>query len=248
MSRPKVALLLLAVAACLVAGLSACETRPRVLVSASGVNYYGPRGDEPIAEDAAPGDDFHGATVYGGRIYMVTDEVSTSNTEVWSVPTGAATLPVAATLDLSFTGLSYCDGIARDAMYYYFACYTGDQVIRVPVAGGAYTVVTDRHIMSSLKNAVRGNDLDADGVFDVLYVQSSYVCGPASAAAFSSVLAEAASPKIRSLADFGGASSNYGLGYDRAANVLWAFDDDTFEMSRCAESRDIARSRGRRTR
>jgi uncharacterized protein (TIGR01777 family) len=42
----------------LVAGLSACETRPRVLVSASGVNYYGPRGDEPIAEDAAPGDDF----------------------------------------------------------------------------------------------------------------------------------------------------------------------------------------------
>jgi uncharacterized protein len=42
----------------LVAGLSACETRPRVLVSASGVNYYGPRGDEPIAEDAAPGDDY----------------------------------------------------------------------------------------------------------------------------------------------------------------------------------------------
>jgi uncharacterized protein len=42
----------------LVAGLSGAEARPRVLVSASGVNYYGPRGDEPITEDTPPGDDF----------------------------------------------------------------------------------------------------------------------------------------------------------------------------------------------
>jgi uncharacterized protein len=42
----------------LVAGLQLAEPRPRVLVSASGMNYYGPRGDEPITEDAGPGDDF----------------------------------------------------------------------------------------------------------------------------------------------------------------------------------------------
>jgi uncharacterized protein (TIGR01777 family) len=42
----------------LVAGLRAADPRPRVLVSASGVNYYGPRGDEPVTEDAPPGDDF----------------------------------------------------------------------------------------------------------------------------------------------------------------------------------------------
>lgn len=42
----------------LVAGLAAAEQRPGVLVSASGVNYYGPRGDEPLTEDAPPGDDF----------------------------------------------------------------------------------------------------------------------------------------------------------------------------------------------
>ena len=42
----------------LVAGLLAADPRPRVLVSASGVNYYGPRGDEPVTEEAAPGDDF----------------------------------------------------------------------------------------------------------------------------------------------------------------------------------------------
>jgi uncharacterized protein len=42
----------------LVAGLQLAEPRPRALVSASGMNYYGPRGDEPITEDAEPGDDF----------------------------------------------------------------------------------------------------------------------------------------------------------------------------------------------
>lgn len=42
----------------LVAGLRACDPRPGVLVSASGVGYYGPRGDEELDEAASPGDDF----------------------------------------------------------------------------------------------------------------------------------------------------------------------------------------------
>jgi len=42
----------------LVAGLAAADPRPRVLVSASGVDYYGARGDEPVREDEPPGDDF----------------------------------------------------------------------------------------------------------------------------------------------------------------------------------------------
>jgi uncharacterized protein (TIGR01777 family) len=42
----------------LVAGLREADPRPRVLVSASGVGYYGPRGDERIDENAPPGDDF----------------------------------------------------------------------------------------------------------------------------------------------------------------------------------------------
>jgi uncharacterized protein (TIGR01777 family) len=42
----------------LVAGLGAADPRPRVLVSASAVGYYGPRGDEPVTEDAPAGDDF----------------------------------------------------------------------------------------------------------------------------------------------------------------------------------------------
>jgi uncharacterized protein len=42
----------------LVAGIGAADPRPRVLVSASGVDYYGPHGDERLSEDAPPGDDF----------------------------------------------------------------------------------------------------------------------------------------------------------------------------------------------
>jgi uncharacterized protein (TIGR01777 family) len=32
--------------------------KPRVVIQASGVGYYGPRGDEELAEDASPGNDF----------------------------------------------------------------------------------------------------------------------------------------------------------------------------------------------
>lgn len=42
----------------LVAAIAAVEHRPRVLVSGSAVGYYGDRDDQPLPEDAAPGDDF----------------------------------------------------------------------------------------------------------------------------------------------------------------------------------------------
>jgi uncharacterized protein (TIGR01777 family) len=42
----------------LVRAIAACAQPPRVLVSASGVGYYGARGDEPIGESAPPGNDF----------------------------------------------------------------------------------------------------------------------------------------------------------------------------------------------
>ena len=42
----------------LVEGLGAAEPRPRALVSASGMDYYGSRGDEEVTEDDPPADDF----------------------------------------------------------------------------------------------------------------------------------------------------------------------------------------------
>ncbi|MDO8184815.1 TIGR01777 family oxidoreductase [Conexibacter sp. JD483] len=42
----------------LVAGIAAAEPRPRVLVSASAVGYYGPHGDERVDEQTPAGSDF----------------------------------------------------------------------------------------------------------------------------------------------------------------------------------------------
>ena len=42
----------------LVGALSGSAERPAVFLCASAVGYYGSRGDEPLAESAAPGDDF----------------------------------------------------------------------------------------------------------------------------------------------------------------------------------------------
>ena len=42
----------------LVAAIDAAKPAPRVLVSGSAVGYYGPCGDEPLAEASRPGDDF----------------------------------------------------------------------------------------------------------------------------------------------------------------------------------------------
>ena len=38
--------------------IQAASPRPKVLIQASGANYYGPRGQEPVTEAAAPGTDF----------------------------------------------------------------------------------------------------------------------------------------------------------------------------------------------
>lgn len=42
----------------LVAALGRCERGPRVLVGTSAIGFYGDRGEEPLDERAAPGDDF----------------------------------------------------------------------------------------------------------------------------------------------------------------------------------------------
>jgi len=42
----------------LLAGLRDAEPRPRTLISASAIGYYGAHGEEPLDEDAPPGEDF----------------------------------------------------------------------------------------------------------------------------------------------------------------------------------------------
>lgn len=64
----------------LVAGMRAADPRPGVLVSASGVGYYGFRGDERLPESVPPGDDLlarvctaweREASAYDGRVVTV---------------------------------------------------------------------------------------------------------------------------------------------------------------------------------
>jgi uncharacterized protein len=40
--------------------IAQCDTAPRTFISASGVGYYGPHGDEPVTEETPPGSDFFG--------------------------------------------------------------------------------------------------------------------------------------------------------------------------------------------
>jgi uncharacterized protein (TIGR01777 family) len=42
----------------LVAAIERAEPRPSVLISGSGIGYYGPHGDETLTEESPPGDDF----------------------------------------------------------------------------------------------------------------------------------------------------------------------------------------------
>ena len=42
----------------LVTAIGKAKARPKFLLNSSAVGYYGPRGDEPITEDAGPGSDF----------------------------------------------------------------------------------------------------------------------------------------------------------------------------------------------
>jgi len=67
----------------LVEGLRSAKERPRALLSASAIGYYGARGEEPLDEDAPPGNDFlavvcadwereaAGATGLGVRVVQV---------------------------------------------------------------------------------------------------------------------------------------------------------------------------------
>ncbi|MDQ3176963.1 MAG: hypothetical protein M3Q72_05350, partial [Actinomycetota bacterium] len=174
----------------------------------------------------APADDFRGATVYGGRIYLVTEEdTSTTATQIWSINAAATTLPAIATLELSIAGESDCMSLARDSTHFYLMCDdSGDRIVRVPVGGGVSELVTMAIGVSSTSNALYGEDLDADGAFDVLYAHAdtesvSFVCDP-----------NGAMPFAAPLVDLGGGTSNFGMGFDRTAGVLWTFDDDTREF------------------
>lgn len=166
---------------------------------------------------------------YKGRLYIATNETTTgAATEIWSVSDSALVLPVVAQLEGTFTGEKGCDSITGDDHYFYLTCDdSNNHIIRVDRTTFQPELITDAIDLSTTKNELYAHDFDGDGTADALYVKSDdevvqYVCGPAGAPPFWRDI----------LVDFGGTgtTSNYGLGFDPVAKMLWAYDDDTQEL------------------
>lgn len=166
---------------------------------------------------------------YNGRIYIATNETTAGAvTEIWSVPASAVSLPTNAVLEGTVVGEEDCDGITGDDHYFYLTCdNSNDRIVRVDRTTYQSELITDKVPLNLTRNELHAHDFNGDGIADALYVKSDdetvqYICGPGASAPF----------WHGTLVDFGGPSttSNYGLGFDPVAHVLWAFDDDTQEL------------------
>lgn len=169
-----------------------------------------------------PTDDFRSITKHGDRYYILTHTTASTLDQIWSVPARAATGAQPALLEGTIPGETSCSGLAMDDAYYYLLCSTGARLLRVNRATMAVELLTDGiPNVSATKNAIHAHDTDNDGLADALYVQTQYervhyVCDPGGAGPYHTDV----------LVDFGSASGNYGLAFDRVNNVLWAIDDD----------------------
>jgi len=172
----------------------------------------------------SPQDDFRSAVSDGTNLYLITHEFTTTvGSEIWSVPLAAGSVPTTATLIGSIPH-NNCSGLAVDSRYFYTACQTNDEVVRVDRTTLATEVVSGLLDLSSTRNSVQAHDTDMDGVADILYVNAStedvfFVCGLGTPTPFTGPLVS-----------WGGSTSNYGLGFDAATSTLYAWDDDTREL------------------
>jgi len=183
------------------------------------------------ATNAAPGDDFRGAAIDGNKVYLVTQEGTTSvDTEIWSVDLSQP-VPIQAVKETSFGAnvYSYCHGLAVDASSWFTVCRDDTEtgkpyaVVRIPRNGGPVAEVITGLPGNTTAMALHGKDWDGDGSIDYLYFQESkeeghFVCAPYTA------------PWAYEHFDFGGATDSYGMGFDPVENALWAYDDDTMEI------------------
>jgi hypothetical protein len=171
----------------------------------------------------APRDWIRGATVHGGRLYMLTQEVSTGvDTEIWSVAVNPASIPDTAVFETAVPERG-CSAIAMDNVNFYLACSTGDRVVRVDRTTAQTTLLTAGYDVASIVNTVHAHDVGGDGIADVLYLQTGreeayYFCDPA------------VTPFTDLMLTWGAGTDNFGLGFDDATSSLWAYDDDVEEL------------------
>lgn len=149
----------------LVAGIAAADPRPGVLVSASAVGYYGPRGDEQVDEATPPGEDFlaqvcvawereaQAAGAHGLR-------VATVRTGVVLDPDGGALAKMLPPFKLGVGGpvaggRQWMPWIAReDLVALYLAALDGGQEWSGPLNGSAPEPVTNAEFSKALGRAL----------------------------------------------------------------------------------------------
>ncbi len=184
----------------------------------------------PLADYATfpstPLDTFDSGNFYKGRIYMVTNESSTSGdaTQIWSVDATQATPPATAKLEASVPGEAYCMGIAVDDQNFYLACGDSDRLVRVNRTTSVVTLLTNALDLSTTQNYLHAKDGNGDGTADFLYFKGGddivyFTCNPAGATPYSDTLVT-----------YGTGYGDYGLGFDSTANRLYAWDDTTYEV------------------
>ncbi|MEO1337192.1 MAG: hypothetical protein AAFV29_16235, partial [Myxococcota bacterium] len=136
-------------------------------------------------------------------------------------------LPVVPTLLGTIATLASCSGLALDRQFFYTACdsfsVSPDALVRIERTTLTPTLIIDDAPsldISSTYNAVEQQDLDDDGVADVLWVHGfndkAYVCSPATATSetvFFNAFGE-------------GADSEAGLALDAAAGALYLYDEN----------------------
>ncbi len=176
---------------------------------------------DAVSFPTAPADDFRAVEVYDGRIYLMTHEGTSAPTEVWSFPSGAPT-PATARLEVAFSDRGFCSGLAVDDAYFYAACGTSDELVRVDRLTGDSELLTADFDLSTTNNSMYGVDLDGDGSTDILYVHGwtengFFVCDPGGVVF------------VGEHWSFGTSTSNYGMGFDRSTR-LFAFDDGTDDV------------------
>ena len=166
---------------------------------------------------------------YKGKLYVINGVSTTSYpTEIWSV-SASATAPATATLEASFTGESYCTGVAVDDKYFYAACGNLERLVRVDRSTKAVTLITNAFDLynSTYANGIAAHDTNNDGTADFLYFRGArpeiyFVCNPASATPYADVLTAFGTSTST--------SSYSGLGFDAANKKLYAADNSTYQL------------------
>lgn len=186
----------------------------------------------------APNGQFRGpGAVVDGRLYHVTSHAGLAGMEMWSVDVTGA-FPAPARLEARFGAdvLSSCSGLAADARYFYTNCRTRTSPdryfqVRIDRTTWEWTTIYEGFDYNANAMHIHVIDTSGDGIADIAYLTADdaigwALCGMSGASGPGGI-------EVYDLNAPGGSSAgNYGLAFDKALNVLWAYFDDDNELVR----------------